>query len=186
MKNLKSADLSRYAPPGVKLRQDFQFLGVMMGISFLWSLSFWYRYLYQWRNTLFWSNHGFSHEYTGAPMLDFVVLLTNRRPGGGGSDCLLFYFLSAVLMLFLIFRNYSTFYSGSRSIYLMKRLPDRWELLRRCVTVPLLCAAVCLLCALLTMTIYFVLYLLITPAQCLQPDQLGKLLGLVPVMIYYG
>lgn len=53
-------------------------------------------------------------------------------------------------------QNYQSHYRGSRSIYLMRRLPDRWELHRRCLILPLLeLAATLLLLAVLTVGFYF-------------------------------
>lgn len=71
--------------------------------------------------------------------------------------------------------NWACFWRGSRSIYLMRRLPDRWELARRCLTIPLvlILGAVVLTAALLAL--YYAIYLWGTPAQCLRAGQLEKL-----------
>lgn len=54
--------------------------------------------------------------------------------------------------------NWACFRRGSRSIYLMRRLPDRWELARRCLTIPLvlILGAVVLTAALLACTMPFI------------------------------
>lgn len=53
-------------------------------------------------------------------------------------------------------QNYQSHYKDSRSIYLMRRLPDRWELHRRCLILPLLELAMTLfLLAALTVGFYF-------------------------------
>ena len=53
-------------------------------------------------------------------------------------------------------QNYQSHYRGSRSIYIMRRLPDRWEFHRRCLILPLLeLAAVLFLLAALTVGFYF-------------------------------
>ena len=60
---------------------------------------------------------------------------------------------------------------GSRTDYLMWRLPDRWEYLRRCLALPALgCAAALVLLGILW-TLYFWMYLHFTPAGCLLPEQ---------------
>ena len=43
-----------------------------------------------------------------------------------------------ILTFVNIAANYMTFYRESKSIYLMRRIPDRWELPRRCAAVPLI------------------------------------------------
>ena len=64
---------------------------------------------------------------------------------------------------------------GSRSDYLMGRLPDRWELARRSFRLPLVLALVTLGVMALLLVLFYALDLALTPAECLQPDQLGKL-----------
>ena len=64
---------------------------------------------------------------------------------------------------------------GSRSDHLMGRLPDRWELARRSFRLPLVLALVTLGVMALLLVLFYALYLALTPAECLQPDQLGKL-----------
>jgi hypothetical protein len=56
---------------------------------------------------------------------------------------------------------------GSRSDYLMRRLPDRWEYPRRCVTLPLLGAVAIIAEFLIVTLIYFAVYALFTPGICL-------------------
>jgi len=68
-----------------------------------------------------------------------------------------------ILMAIQVWRHYSYHTQGSMSIYTMLRLPDRWELHRRCLTQPLLSAAAELaLYALLTL-LCFALYYFATP-----------------------
>ena len=73
--------------------------------------------------------------------------------------------LSAVML-------YSSYYLGGRSIYLMRRLPDGRQTLRRQVwTVPLLWAAcAAALCALVLALCYGAWYC-ITPDQCLPTEE---------------
>ncbi len=56
---------------------------------------------------------------------------------------------------------------GSRSIYLMRRLPNRWELWRRCLTAPLAILAADFLFAFALQGIYYLIYYFRTPAVCL-------------------
>lgn len=56
---------------------------------------------------------------------------------------------------------------GSKSIYLMRRLPDRWELHRRCWGLPVVCWAGSAALMGVLLALYFVIYLVFTPAECL-------------------
>lgn len=63
---------------------------------------------------------------------------------------------------------YSSYYQGSRSIYLMRRLPDGRETLRRQVwCVPLRTAALLLAAGLLAIGAAWLMWRYMTPAQCL-------------------
>ena len=42
-----------------------------------------------------------------------------------------------LLCIYMIIRNYLCFYGKCNTSYLMKRVPDRWELHKRCLTYPL-------------------------------------------------
>lgn len=72
--------------------------------------------------------------------------------------------------------------AGAKSIYLMGRLPDRWELHRRCLTLPLGWLLSAVLLPVLTLLVYYGIYYLITPAACLRPGQLAKLLENLPYL----
>ena len=67
--------------------------------------------------------------------------------------------------------NYSGFRNGSKSYYLMRRLPDKWEYHRRCLALPLAATLAGLVLIPVLMGLFYVLYLHATPEQCLQPGQ---------------
>ena len=75
----------------------------------------------------------------------------------------------AFLLLFVAAYHYAYHFRGSRSILLMRRLPRRFELHRRCLAVPALGLLLCLAAALLLLGLYFLVYRFATPAGCL-PD----------------
>lgn len=78
-------------------------------------------------------------------------------------------FLAAMAVLAAYYVLYHR-QGGSRTDYLMRRLPDRWEYLRRCLALPALgCGAALVLLGVLW-TLYFWMYLRFTPAGCL-PEQ---------------
>ena len=75
--------------------------------------------------------------------------------------------LAAAAMVFLASWHYSCHFRGSKSIYTMRRLPERWELAKRCLTVPVIAAVVYLLEAAVLLGLDFAIYRLATPAQAL-------------------
>ena len=66
--------------------------------------------------------------------------------------------LIAGWMLAMALVHILSHYQESRSIYLMRRLPDRWELWRRCLALPLAGLAIALVLALGLSVLYFWLY----------------------------
>ena len=57
-------------------------------------------------------------------------------------------------MIFMIIINYRSYRKPSKSVYVMKRLSNRWEMHRRCLLVPvaefllhlIVCAVICIIC----------------------------------------
>jgi uncharacterized membrane protein YqhA len=85
------------------------------------------------------------------------------------------YFILSLCMLLLIALRYAYYYQNSKSIYLMKRLPDKFELHRRCIILPVMAALSCAVIAFLVLLLYFGHYMLFTPDACLTPGQWAKI-----------
>ena len=83
--------------------------------------------------------------------------------------------VAVVLVLGFIVYHYLYYRQGSKSIYLMKRLPSKHELHKRAIALPMLAILGCLVAALIVMLLYFAIYMLATPKQCLLPNQWQKL-----------
>ena len=58
-------------------------------------------------------------------------------------------------------------YQGCRSIYTMKRLPDRWQLWRRCLTLPVVFLLLAAVSTLVLTGLYYLLWRFATPADAL-------------------
>lgn len=69
---------------------------------------------------------------------------------------------------------HSTYYQGSKSIYLMRRLPDPWERWRLCLTLPALSLLLIVLVLGVMLLLTFAIYLFFTPESALTPHQLQK------------
>ena len=143
--------------------------GLMVGLTAAWMLS-WSFFARYWNayDVLFANRRGTKVLRQGAVMAPFHEVLGGALTGFG---------LFALCMPALAVWNYFYHYQGSRSIYLMRRLPDRWELPRRCIAQPALALALCAVTAVVTLLLYFAFYWLVTPKECLQSGQWGMLLN---------
>lgn len=79
--------------------------------------------------------------------------------------------LLAACMPFLALYFYSLHFQGSKSIYTMRRLPKKGELLRRCVTLPCVMAVTALAAIVVLSVVYYGFYVLLTPRGYLLPGQ---------------
>ena len=121
-------------------------------------MSFLYKYINA-RNALFVYRYGnVKTIMEGTVMRPFEELLENTMDG---------FLIFLAVMILLILLHYMSYYKDSKSIYLMKRLPDKWELYRRCIVVPFAAIVVGVITALACWMLYYGIYLYFTPAQCL-------------------
>ena len=130
-------DLSRLLPPGQDWRKSLYGLLACWGLGALYSL----RFLFEWgslRRALYRNGVLLPH----AVMADFAAIF--RPIGGAFTVFALLYLLAGVGTLLAYERR------GARSDYTLRRLPQRFERLRRLTAFPLLaCLATLLLCFLL-------------------------------------
>ena len=150
--------LKRNAPPGIDLMQE---IGVFVignicsvAVSFF---AFLISYL-EAREALFTYISGERVRLEGAVIVPFRNLFSAYFLG--------FVIVSAVMLCFIIY-HYAYFRQGSMSIYLMKRLPGKSELHRLALTVPCLAALATLAVAFAAIALYFIIYILATPKECL-------------------
>ena len=150
--------IQRNSPPGIRLKEEYHVFLIgnitAVGISFF---GFLVTYLRA-REALFTYQDGRWVLIDGAAIAPFPMMV-------------IFYFV-ALLMLGFILYHYSYYRQGSMSIYLMKRLPNRWELHRRALTLPCLAVLAVLAVAAATMLICFLIYLIATPKVCLPYETL--------------
>lgn len=83
-----------------------------------------------------------------------------------GSYFVLFFIL-CIMLVFEAALQYFSYQEGSRSILLIKRLPDKTYLFRTCLLGPLLGMGIVLLTAAVLALIYYAVYIGGTPPQCL-------------------
>ena len=100
-------------------------------------------------------------------MPDFINVL-------GGSLRILF-ILAALAFIITSTIHYVYYHTGSKSIYLMRRLPNRYEQHRRHLLFSLIYALIFVLAAAILLLIYYSVYINNTPEACLTPNQWQKI-----------
>lgn len=151
--------LEKYTPPGIDVRKQIKLCLFGLGAASVWSLSYLVRYMIA-RTNLYESSMLGKVLKEGAVMTDFNHLL---HEGDSLDGFLVFY----LVMLGLLVYHYLYYYQGSKSIYLMRRLPDKWELHRRCVILPFVATVVAVITEIALVCLYYGIYLVCTPQQCL-------------------
>ena len=170
--------LSRLLPPNMDAEQVKGWIIALLAITaLLCAILFLGRYPEDYRG-LFWE-WGTKRQHIAPgmimPRFGRYAILTVYVTGGA----LLLTLASTVLL-------YSSYYQGSRSIYLMRRLPDGRSLLRRQIwSVPLrVMGLLLLLCAVLLAASWLV-WRFVTPAQCLPtPENIQRAMNEIAASPY--
>ena len=100
-------------------------------------------------------------------MLDFIDILGSK----------LLQPLLLALMIFVIASavHYGCYVVGSKSIYLMRRLPKGFEMHRRSLLIPFLFLVLFVIITLILLLLYYAVYMCFTPQACMRPDQWQKI-----------
>lgn len=148
-----------HTPPGMPMKGEYGFFITGWCAALLYTLLFVLRYVNA-RADLYGCDPATGRRVllAGAVITDFSELFDGAWTG---------FFLLAVCMVGFAVWHYAYFRLGTQSIYLMRRLPDPWELHRRCLTLPCLCIAVCLVSAGLCLWFSYLIYVCFTPDICL-------------------
>ena len=158
---MKKLDLSRYAPPGINVRSEWQEYVAGLAVAVAYSMIYLLRYFNARENLYEWTLKGRQLK-EGAVMPDFAELM----------DGLLLVFVAiALTMIGLAVYHYIYHRIDTKSYYVMRRLPNRWEMHLRCLTLPLAGLLICGAAALIVIAIYYWIYMGCTPEECLMPGQ---------------
>ena len=95
---------------------------------------------------------------------------------GRGLFC---FWITALCVVLLPLFLYLWHWQGSKSIYLMRRLPRRSELWRRCLAGPAMLLVLTLLAAALSVLFCMMLYQALLPADCLPEDPWAGIGGIL-------
>lgn len=157
---MRKIQIERYLPLGIdkEAEQTQYWLAIVVGglyssISFL----FWFtdgrQGLYEWQS-------GKATLIENARMPSFSSLT---------DGCMLGFVLTVAVLIYQLINHYLYQYSnqGSKCIYLMKRIPNKWEMHKRSLTLPLIGMLNMFVIMGLLRAIYLAVYMFCTPQQCL-------------------
>ncbi len=157
-KQVSKAKWERLFPPGFDWENERSlFIGLLSGASAWCLLGFWARIGYA---------LGQLKDST-AVMRPFYEVMGNG---------LFFFPIFIAIMLAAIIMHYAHHHIGSKSIYLMRRLPQKWELHRRCLSFPLISATVAAFVAVVLFFICYGIYMAVSPEHLRADSQLRLLI----------
>lgn len=137
--------------------------GLGLGALAAASCDFYYLYLYSQASEDLWYHgvDGVRYLKPDASMPAFSALLGFSLYGS------IIAVLAMIPLAWLFWHSHSM---GSKSIYTMRRLPNRWELPRRCFTIPILAGLCYVALAAVLLLLDFSIYWWCTPRQLLPPS----------------
>lgn len=92
--------------------------------------------------------------------------------------------ISLFIFVFMIIIHYGYHYKDSKSIYTMKRLPQKYELHIRCLSLPFISIILCITLFFILLLLFYHHYMTMTPPECLHPENQWKMFWVN--MIYGG
>lgn len=164
---MKRIEWEKLVPVGTDYKKEMKGIAIGLAISAVYSLSFIFKF-------------SFSLDELYDVISGKAILISGRYIAGfsdimeGRFDLfkILFY-----LLIILGVMHYFGHFSGSKSIYLMRRIPQRWELLVRCAAFPAMGIIVCKLSELILTLLFFAIYMIFTPKGHIPPGQVGELIS---------
>ena len=171
---MKLDRFERLAPPGIDYKKEIRIYIIWLAAAVLYSLPVLLRYKSRY-GELFYVNYRYLERYSGNPAKylfpDAEMAPLNEVLG----THMLGFAVVAIAMIGIAVYHYIYHHQGSKSIYLMKRLPDQMALHRRCLSLPLLGMAIAIGVGLLMFGIYAAVYFLVTPEEALVAGQLSNI-----------
>lgn len=149
--------MEKYAPPGINLAQEVLYWVMTMTVSTFWTMSFLYNY-HQHLQSLYETRGSKRILVEGAMMPTFEALTENLFE---------IFFLVVAYCVIIAAYHYFYHYQGSKMMYLMKRLPNKWEVHIRCLILPVSACGIAMIYMVLLKAIYYAIYLFCTPSKCL-------------------
>ncbi len=154
-----AAWLSDRTPPGMSMQGEAAFFITLLIGAFLYAQGFLFRYSDAYMTLLAQMEMLGVDIHRIAPFYDVFGHAWNG-----------YFFVMPCMLLFGV-SHYLYYHRETKSVYLMRRLPDKWEYHRRALTVTVCELLICMALALLTFFIDCLIYVWSTPAACL-PDNI--------------
>ena len=153
----------RHTPPGWPVNKELLSGGVVLVVALLFACTmFGTRYSDSLRNIYY---------YNAATQTRTLIEGSTMTPFAREVSGIFTMFWMYVFVEFAeIWNMYRSFSVGSKSIYVMRRLPDRGELARRCLPMPLIMLAAGLAVCMLFLLAFWLIYKANVPEAALPPD----------------
>lgn len=155
--------LSRYTLPGMGLKWDASYFGLLFLAMVLVVL---YTFLHDYQaalRALYVYRYGTQILRQGAVMPTLNTLLRHKFT---------VFWAYTTFCALRAFANYRSFFTETKSIYLMKRLKDKNELSRRCLAIPAAACGAALILFSLLLWLFVLIYRNGVPARCMPPEEI--------------
>lgn len=156
---LKKFDIGKYFPAGYEYETEIKLLAVWLIGSVICSSSFFYRYYLAYQKLFVYSAVMQKWVLKNGVFMEKFSILSDGIFRG--------FFLGFLFLGILVFWHYRYYYRESKSIYLMKRLPDRWACWKSCILVPVIMGIFFFIIMVLLDIFYFQFYMWVTPNPCI-------------------
>lgn len=161
---------SQLFPPGYDGEREYKRICVMYWFAVVWSFQFFYRYYDAYKNLFYHASAMMlSTKYSGMGLQDGDLLPGVKIvPFGDILAGSMLFFVPLILTVLTAGVVHYLYYSqGSRTILLIRRLPDRKYLWKTCGLGPVIGMAICLVTMGALLGLYYWIYVTVTPAVCL-------------------
>ncbi|MBQ9765601.1 MAG: hypothetical protein IJW18_05350 [Lachnospiraceae bacterium] len=151
-------DMKKFYPPGYEYKKEWSAVGTIFALGEM--LAFWLfaENLHSAREALFTWVVGKKEIMEGAVAEPFITLV----PG-----YMMFFIPVAIFLIVMVVYHYFYYYQYTKSIYVMRRLSTHSVMIKSCVAGPVICMIVGLIAAVSIYFLYFGLYMLIMPNECM-------------------
>lgn len=150
--------LWKHFPPGYEYEMERNTAGLLLGIAAALSLQY-FASLKDAYEMLYYVDRFFERKVRP----EAVAASFGQLAFPYGSLFLPYFLFLAIMMVY----HYLYYYRDTKSIYLMRRLPERGVLVKSCVQAPLLGMAAGALSMAALCLLYYGLYLLVMPGECM-------------------
>lgn len=149
--------LDQSVPVGINWHNEIFYIHAALIVSTLYSVIS-YAYLFDCNIGMLYRDEARTILLDNPEMIDFFTLWSISIPG--------FYLLVFVMVVLAVY-HYSYHFQISKSIYTMLRLPQKHDLAKRCLAIPVVYFVITVCIALILTGIYYLAYITLTPEVAL-------------------